>query len=115
MKLRQLRDSLPAVMICDACVLLLPDYCSAMWQEVWENTARSVQWILELYNTMQLIYSRPPRMPRAELRKEMSWMPLTKRREIWLHITLVHRCICNQAATCTYLMETFWSNELYGH
>ena len=69
MKLRQLRDSLPAVMICDACVLLLPDYCSAMWQEVWENTARSVQWILELYNTMQLIYSRPPRMPRAELMK----------------------------------------------
>ena len=79
-KLRRLRDALPAVTnknIYNALVLPTLDYCCVVWQECGKLLQQRVERI-QNYG-MRLICSKPPRTPSESLRKELNWMPLTKR------------------------------------
>jgi len=111
-ELRRLRDALPAVTkknIYNALVLPTLDYCCVVWQECGKLLQQRVERI-QNYG-MRLICSKPPRTPSESLRKELNWMPLTKRREIFRQV-LIHRCFHNQAPT--YLTKSFHRNEMYG-
>ena len=44
---------------------------------------------------MRLILSKPPRTSSEELRQELQWLTLTKRREMY-RASLVYRCLHNQ-------------------
>ena len=85
------------------------DYCCVVWQECGKLLQQRVERI-QNYG-MRLICSKPPRTPSESLRKELNWMPLTKRREIFRQV-LIHRCFHNQAPT--YLSKSFHRNEMYG-
>ena len=112
-KLRRLRDTLPAALkknIYNALVLPHLDYCCVLWQECGIQLQKRVERIQNY--AMRLICSKPPRTPSEELRSDMNWMPLSKRRELF-RLVLVHRCVHGRAPA--YLAECYETNKQYGH
>ena len=45
---------------------------------------------------MRLILSKPARTPSIDLRKELNWVPLVRRRDMF-QLFLVHRCVTRRA------------------
>ena len=96
-KLRRVKDVLPAdtkKKIYNAIVLPHLDYCCVVWQECSVELRRKVETI-QNYG-MRLILSKPARTPSVGLRKELKWIPLERRREMF-RLFLVHRCVTRTA------------------
>ena len=108
-KLRRLRDALPVdtkKKLYNALVLPILDYCSVVWQECRKDLQQKVERI-QNYG-MRLILAKPPRTPSAELRRQLKWLSLSERRELFRLVT-VHRCLSQQAPR--YLSESLMRNS----
>ena len=95
-KLRRLRNVLPSrtkKQLYNALVLPHLDYCSVVWQEC----SRELRQMLERVQNygMRLILSKPPRTHSEELRQELGWMTLERRREV-SRMKLMHRSVNRQ-------------------
>ena len=95
-KLRRLRNVLPSrtkKQLYNALVLPHLDYCSVVWQEC----SRELRQMLERVQNygMRLILSKPPRTHSEELRQELGWTNLERRREV-SRMKLMHRCVNRQ-------------------
>ena len=95
-KRRRLRNVLPSrtkKQLCNALVLPHLDYCSVVWQEC----SRELRQMLERVQNygMRLILSKPPRTHSEELRQELGWMTLERRREV-SRMKLMHRSVNRQ-------------------
>ena len=96
-KLRRLREVLPVNIkktLYNALVLPHLDYCCVLWQECKVELQQKLERV-QNYG-MRLILSKPPRTPSEELRQNLEWVPLAKRREM-CRAALVYRCLRNQA------------------
>ena len=72
-------------------VLVLPhlDYCSVVWQECSKELGKKVERVQNY--RMKLILSKPPRTHSEEMREELGWKTLAKRRSM-VRMMLVHTC-----------------------
>ena len=85
-------------------VLVLPhlDYCSCVWSACGTNLQVKLERIQNY--AMRMITSAKPRTPSAQLRAELSWMPLQDRRKMQI-VTKVHSCLHGEAPE--YLCSKF--------
>ena len=95
-KLRRLRNVLPSrtkKQLYNTLVLPHLDYCSVVWQEC----SRELRQMLERVQNygMRLILSKAPRTHSEELRQELGWTTLERRREV-SRMKLMHRCVNRQ-------------------
>ena len=105
--LAQLRRVFPVlprrtrIMIYNALVLPHLDYCSCVWSACGTNLQVKLERIQNY--AMRMITSAKPRTPSAQLRAELSWMPLQDRRK--MIVTKVHSCLHSEAPE--YLCSKF--------
>ena len=73
------------------------DYCSVVWQEC----ARELRQMLERMQNygIRVILSKASRSQNEDLRQELGWMTLERRREVG-RMKLMHRCVHRQALRC---------------
>ena len=96
-KLKRFRNVVPSRtkrQIYNALVLPHLDYCSIVWQECSREFRQRLERV-QNYG-MRLILSRPPRTHSEELRQELGWTTLERRREM-TRMSLMHRCVHKQA------------------
>ena len=108
-KLRRLRDTLPAALkknMYNALVWPHLDCCCVLWQECGIQLQKGVERIQNY--AMRPTFSKPPTTLSEELRSDMNWMPLSKRRELF-RLALVHRCVHGCAPA--YLAECYWDQK----
>ena len=92
--------------------LVLPhlDYCCAVWMECGVTLCQQIE-RLQNYG-MRIITSSPRLTHSADLRKELKWVTLEKRRQM-LRLTTVHKCLHRKAPQ--YLCAKFVTNLSLGH
>ena len=88
-------------MHCIPTKLVLPhlDYCSVVWHECSKELSQTLERV-QNYG-MRLILSKAPRTPSEDLRQELGWMTLQRRREVFRMKTM-HRCVNRQVPSCIH-------------
>ena len=87
-KLRRLRNVHPHL-----------DYCSVVWQECSKELRQMLERVQN--SGTRLILSKAPRTPSEDLRQELGWTTLEKRREV-LRMKIMHQCVNRQVPSCIH-------------